>query len=215
MQRFPQFVCKLGQKAGHRVIERLFLELAFPDRVYAPAVRLKRLDVSAVAFHVAVELRRPVLDVFLRGGGVAVGTAVPEAAVHEDAHLLARPGDVGAPRRLPLQPVAAKAGRAQPLAHQKLGFRVLALVALHRLVDGVGRGLGRGNLHDAVGNSAALARVAVVGRAFGSDAFPLATAVAAAGLRALLGPARLGGGHLAPHKLELLAPALGKPLKPP
>ena len=139
-QRLAELLGKLRQKPRHRAGQRGLLQLALPDHVHAPAHRLKSGQVLGVALHVARELRLPIRDVFLRRAGIAVRAAMPIAAAHLDGHALARPGDIRMPRHLPLQTIAAQARLAQLLAHKQLGLGVLALVALHALVDGpIGR----------------------------------------------------------------------------
>ena len=91
-----------------------------------------------VTLLVLLEFDGPVLHVLAGHAGLAMGAAVPKAAVDEQGYLLAGPGDVGAARHLPLQAVAGKARVVDALAYQQLGLGVGALVALHALAHGGG-----------------------------------------------------------------------------
>ena len=181
---FSQFACEFGEKFRQCGVDRLLLQLAFPYHVNAPAVGFECGDVLPVALDVSLELRGPVLHVLLRGRKFAVRASVPEASVHEHADFLAWPGDIGVPCDLPLQTVSAKSRRAQPLAHQKLGLGVGALVSLHRLVHREVRGSGGVDSYGAIGNCPALAgadgcaslcaaAVRLLGGAFVCRRFPL------------------------------------------
>ena len=91
------------------------------------------VDGSAVALDVATELCLPKLNVALGLARVALGAAVPKAAVDEDSDLAAGKGDVGLARNLPFQAITRKARCAQALANEQLGLGVCTLVALHGL----------------------------------------------------------------------------------
>ena len=91
---------------------------------------------SAVALDVATELCLPKLNVTLGLARIALGAAVPKAAVDEDGDLAAGEGDVGLAGSLPFQAITRKARCAQALSYEQLGLGVGALVALHGLFDG-------------------------------------------------------------------------------
>ena len=91
---------------------------------------------SAVALDVATELCLPKLNIALGLARIALGAAVPKAAVDEDGDLAPGKGDVGFSGHLPFQAITRKARCAQALSYEQLGLGVGALVALHGLFDG-------------------------------------------------------------------------------
>lgn len=93
----------------------------------------KCVDGSAVALDVATELCLPKLNVALGLARVALGAAMPKAAVDEDGDLAPGKGDIGFAGNLPFQAIARKARGAQALAYEQLGLGVGALVTLHGL----------------------------------------------------------------------------------
>ena len=93
----------------------------------------KCVDGGSVALDVATKLCLPKLNVALGLAGVALGAAVPKAAVDEGGDFAPGEGDVGLSGHLPFQTVSRKACGAQALANEQLGLGVGALVALHGL----------------------------------------------------------------------------------
>ena len=104
--------------------------------MHAPPLLLQQSEVSLVAFHVTLEFRHPVFEILFRRRRVALWAPVPEAAIDEQAHFLARPCHIGATGGFPLQAIATKPRFTQTLAHKQLGLGIFAFVALHARVGG-------------------------------------------------------------------------------
>ena len=114
---------KLRNQTRKRLFAILFIQLAFPYHMNAPAVRLKRFDIAPVTLDVAFEFRNPVLLIAFRHGRLAVWTTVPKASVDEQGHLFTRIGDVGTPRNAPLKTIARKRPSSRSLARTSIsGF---------------------------------------------------------------------------------------------
>ena len=120
----------------HRGVDAVLFEFAFPDGYGRPAHLSECCHGSVVALDVATELCLPKLNVALGLARVALGAAVPKAAVDEDGDLAPGEGDVGLAGNLPFQTIARKARGPQALSYEQLGLGVGALVALHGLFDG-------------------------------------------------------------------------------
>jgi len=108
---------KGSDQVGHRILEGIRLQLAFPDREDCPALSFKRSACLLVTLDVAGELRFPKGAVLLRDCGVAIWAAVPEATVDEDGDPLARVGDVRMSGRFPMEAISGKPGIAELLAN--------------------------------------------------------------------------------------------------
>ena len=119
-----------------RFIDRLFLQLAFPNNMDAPSLLFETANIAFIAFDVTLEFRNPVLEIGLRHGRMAVWTAVPKASVDENAYLLSRVGDIRPSRDLPLETISAQARGAETLPDDELGLGIFALIALHALSHG-------------------------------------------------------------------------------
>ena len=119
-----------------RFIDRLFLQLTFPNDMDTPPLLFEAADIAFVAFDVTLEFRNPVLEIGLRHGRMAVWTTMPKASVDENAYLLPRIGDVRLSRHLPLKTVSTKTRRAEALSDDELGLGVFAFVASHALTYG-------------------------------------------------------------------------------
>ena len=102
----------------HGGVDAVLFELTFPDGDARPAHLGKCVDGSAVALDVATELCLPKLNDALGLARVALGAAVPKAAVDEDGDLAPGKGDIGLAGNLPFQAIARKACCAQALSYE-------------------------------------------------------------------------------------------------
>lgn len=129
---FVRRVAYLGDDPLHRLVEVLLFQLALPNGDGCPAKFRELINSGLVALDVSLELCDPKIRIALGYRWIAVGTAVPKAAVNKNGDLAAGESDVGpAGRFFPLQAIAGEAGFAQALTNQQLGLGVRALVALH------------------------------------------------------------------------------------
>ena len=76
-----EFARKFGQELRKRFFALAFLQLAFPNHMYLPAIGDKCRFVLSIAFLIAVELCHPIFGVLLGKGKVAMRAAVPITAV--------------------------------------------------------------------------------------------------------------------------------------
>ena len=120
---------------GHRLIEDLRLQIAFPDGNDAPGQRFQPLDGQLVAFLVASYLLHPELGVGFRNRVVlAAFVPVPEAAVHEDGGAVLRQHDVRrAGEGADIETITV-AGTMEGLSHLQLGSCVPRSDVRHRLM---------------------------------------------------------------------------------
>ena len=120
----------------HGGVDAVLFELAFPDGYGRPAHFGERRDGGAVALDIAAELCLPKLNVTFGPTRIALGAAMPKAAVDKDGDLAPGEGDIGLAGHLPFQAIAREASGSQALTNEQLGLGVGALVALHGLFDG-------------------------------------------------------------------------------
>lgn len=108
------------------------LQLALPDHYDCPAHLAELSLVALVSRHIGGELVLPVLAVVLGYGEVAMGAAVPEAAVDEYRDFAPRIADVRPSRDLPLESVPGIPCIPEGSAEGEFGPSVFPFVRLHR-----------------------------------------------------------------------------------
>ena len=101
----------------HRGVDAVFFELAFPDGYGCPAHLSECCHGGSVALDVATELCLPKLNVALGLAGIALGAAVPKAAVDEDGDLAAGEGEIGIAVKLTGLAITRQAHGALALAN--------------------------------------------------------------------------------------------------
>ena len=128
------FQSRAGQFFAYGPDDRvhIMLQLALPHHDDSPAHLAKLLQVALVSRHIGGELVLPVLAVVLGHGEVAMGAAVPEAAVDENRDSAPRVADVRPSRNLPLKPVSGITCIPEGSAEDEFGLGVFPFVRLHR-----------------------------------------------------------------------------------
>lgn len=118
-------------------------DFTLPDGEHVPAVGFQLEGVELVAALVGKDLVLPECGVaFGLCGVLAVGVAMPEAAVHEDDGFVLLEHDVGFARQFAMQAIAEAAGK-EGLSEKDLRFGVLAANFRHHR----GTFYGRKNIH--------------------------------------------------------------------
>ena len=122
---------------AHRGLEAIFFEPTLPDDSHGPAACEELRAAALVPDPITRELGLPERGIRPWKREVAVGTVMPEAAIHKDRRAASRVADIGPSRSLlPVQAIAPKTRCTQSCPHLKLGPGVLALVGLHDMVRG-------------------------------------------------------------------------------
>ena len=111
----------------HRGVDAVLFEFAFPDGYGRPAHFGECCHGSSVALDVAPELCFPKLNVALGLARIALGAAVPKAAVDEDGDLASGEGDVGLAGNFPFQAITRESRGAGERAARAWYWRACCL----------------------------------------------------------------------------------------